>query len=500
MTKSSELDVIKTLEKENKELKELLSEKETIKKLEAEIQELKNNLTTEGANKDYIKENDELKRRLEKVTEDFEYAKRCYGQQLERIDFERFLRLNYRYLRANGLFKYLWQVLRAIKKMFSLFFRKVKRLLTQRKINYKRELKKILKENKGKKIILFYPGYEWYMKMYQRPQHMAIHFAEKDYLFFYCSTNINDGIDGFSKITEGLYITNLYEYLRDNLPEYTLYVYANMNGCYSSELEKIFDQGNHLLYEYIDDLHEDLTSISKEMLDRHKMVLTNKDIPVVTTAKHLYDKAKKIRGSEKNLILSTNGVVYEDFHITKKLEVPEKIKDIVAEKKPIIGYYGALAKWFDYELIEKTAKAHPEWNILLIGIDYDKSFAEYNYFEHLSNVHYIGIVEYKELIKYGNCCSALTIPFVINEITLSTSPVKVFEYMSMEKPIVTTDLPECRKYKSVMIGKTHDEFIKKLEIAVKKQDDKEYKALLKKEALENTWTNKVNEIVEFIDK
>lgn len=460
--------------------KKIKNEKELIKQLE--------------------QENNELKNRLKKLNEDMDYIRIYYNGELERINFERFARLNYRYLRNHGVFKYLFQVLRAIKNLICKFFSKLKNKMQRERKVYKKELKKILKENRGKKILLFYPGYDWYMKMYQRPQHMAIHFAEENCLFFYCTTNINDNIDGFKKIKDGLYITNLYDYLKKKLPKYTLYMCANMNGCYSKELKTILKRGNELLYEYIDDLHEDLTSISPELIERHKFVLSNERIPVVVTAQHLYNKAKELRGSEKKLILSTNGVVYEDFHITKKLEIPNNIKKIVKENKPIIGYYGALAKWFDYELIEKVAKTHPEWNILLIGIDYDHSFAKYDYFKYLKNVHYIGTVDYKELVKYGNCCSVLTIPFIINEITLSTSPVKVFEYMSMEKPIVTTDLPECRKYKSVMIGKNHEDFIDKLELAMKKENDEDYKKILRKEALENTWTNKVHEIIEFIEK
>ena len=42
--------------------------------------------------------------------------------------------------------------------------------------------------------------------------------------------------------------------------------------------------------------------------------------------------------------------------------------------KPIIGYYGALAKWFDYEKIKKLAIKKPGYEIVLIGINYDRSY------------------------------------------------------------------------------------------------------------------------------
>jgi len=443
-------------------------------------------------------ENEQLKKGIEEISEDFEYAKVYYNNLLDELNYRRFVKNIINYIRKNGFFSFVWFTIKSFFRVFNVIGRRIKRKY-QAHLHMK-ELREILRQNKGKRIMLFFPGYEWNMKMYQRPQHMAIHFSDKNVLFFYCTTNISDNIDGFYKVKDGLYVTNLYNTLRWKLKHYTLYLCANMNGCYKEEIRLIKSRGNDVLYEYIDDLHDDLTDISELLIERHKYVLKDSKIPVVITAQHLYEKAKKIRKSDKNLLLSTNGVVYEDFHITHKLSVPNNIKKIVDENKPIIGYYGALAKWFDYKLIEEVAEAHPNWNILLIGIDYDKSFAKYNYFKHLNNVYYIGTVKYKELIKYGNCCSVMTIPFLINEITLSTSPVKVFEYMSMEKPIVTTALPECKKYKSVLISNNHKEFISNLEKAMNLVDDNNYKKLLREEAIANTWDKKVAEILNFQSK
>ena len=59
--------------------------------------------------------------------------------------------------------------------------------------------------------------------------------------------------------------------------------------------------------------------------------------------------------------------------------------------------------------------------------------------------------------------------------------------MAMHKPIVITDLKECRQYKSVMIAKTHEEFIQLIEEALSKENDEKSIALLDKEARENDW-------------
>ena len=51
--------------------------------------------------------------------------------------------------------------------------------------------------------------------------------------------------------------------------------------------------------------------------------------------------------------------------------------------------------------------------------------------------------------------------------------------MALNKPIVTTGLPECMKYDSVMIGKDHDDFITKVDKAIQMKDDKSYTALFR---------------------
>ena len=72
--------------------------------------------------------------------------------------------------------------------------------------------------------------------------------------------------------------------------------------------------------------------------------------------------------------------------------------------------------------------------------------------------------------------------------------------MALHKPIVTTDMLECRKYKSVFIGKDHKDFIKKLEESYEKRNDKKYINLLDKEAQANDWSMKAKAIIDAIKK
>lgn len=157
-----------------------------------------------------------------------------------------------------------------------------------------------------------------------------------------------------------------------------------------------------------------------------------------------------------------------------------------------------LAQWFDYELIKKI-DATNEFNIILFGIKYDDSF-DNSGIENCQNVHFLGPRDYKVLKNYASKIDILTIPFVINDITNATSPVKIFEYMALKKPIVTTNMYECRKYITVLIGEDHQDFIEKLKIAYENKDDQKYLKLLDNEAKENDWSKKATAIVEMLIK
>ena len=157
-----------------------------------------------------------------------------------------------------------------------------------------------------------------------------------------------------------------------------------------------------------------------------------------------------------------------------------------------------MAKWFDYELLKEIDREN-KYQVVLFGIKYDDSYDKSGV-DQCRNIHFCGSRPYEILQNYASKMDVLTIPFLINDITKATSPVKLFEYMALNKPIVTTDMDECRKYESVLIGHDHQEFLKQLDRAIQLKDNEAYKALLDREALENTWEEKAKSILEQLKK
>ncbi len=359
-------------------------------------------------------------------------------------------------------------------------------------------------------IVIFdvYFGFE--VKMFQRPQHIALNLAKENVLYFYkASPYVDKDIKTYKKMKENLYLVNtdlywLQECLIDIVSQSGVpafgQIYSTSFVEYDSWLKKFTDRNFKIIYEYVDDLSDDIAGfkISDEIKASHKRMLEDTEkVYVVTTADKLYQEAKELRGENK-LALVTNGVQYEHFANIDCKKIPDKMKNIVKSKKKIIGYFGALASWFDYDLIKELAEEFKDdYEIVLIGIDYDQSLGKSGILK-LDNVHYLGTVNYNELPTYSKFFNVSIIPFVVNEITEATSPVKLFEYMALGKPIVTTALPECRKYESPLVSDSHEDFINNIKKAAELENSKEYIELLRKEGNQNTWRQKAKDIKELI--
>ncbi|MBV9758919.1 MAG: glycosyltransferase [Alphaproteobacteria bacterium] len=110
-------------------------------------------------------------------------------------------------------------------------------------------------------------------------------------------------------------------------------------------------------------------------------------------------------------------------------------------RRPVIGYYGAIADWFDMDLVLEVAGRHPEWQFVLVGAT---EGADIGQARQRPNIALLGEKPYGELTQYLYAFDVCIIPFKPVELTKATNPVKVYEYLCAGKPVVATDMPELR--------------------------------------------------------
>ncbi len=364
-------------------------------------------------------------------------------------------------------------------------------------------LRRAMDDGTHRPVVLYPPLIDWDMPLVQRPHHVALGLAREG--FVYC--HMQPEHLGFRVVWRQpaqdlpCFVTSFHRDVRRILdawkgPKIVLY-YATDLSLTREKLRHDMAAGYLLCLEYVDDVSPDVQGIaSTEMLDALDFAFRTPEIAVVCTATRLYERASRYR--IENVRLVTNGVEYEHFATpVPEARVPAEMRRILSRGGPVIGYFGAIAKWMDVELLKRIVTSRPHFQVVLIGLDYDRSLEQWG-LHRFDNLHVLPPVAYTDLPGYASRFDVSIIPFLINDVTKATSPIKLFEYMALGHPIVTTAMPECLKYKSVLIGHTHEEFLRRLDEALSLRKDPIYGALLREEALANTWAAKAGAIADLL--
>ena len=319
-------------------------------------------------------------------------------------------------------------------------------------------------------VIIFENHFGFYNIMLQRPQHLTKKLADERTLVLYNSY--------YEKRADRY----LMVYSTDTVP--------------MSRIRQYQQEGFKILYEYVDDINPDLIAPGRldMILERHESLIKDPATYVIATATRLYENVRKINPAAKAALIS-NGAECEKFPPDQKTGEKEYLSWLRPDSVKA-GYYGAMASWVDYDLLKALAD-HPEIQIILIGIEHDASLQESGILEY-KNVRFLGKRPYEELAGYAHFFDVCMIPFVVNDITESTSPVKLFEYMAMGKPVVATSLPECKKYELVKIADTKEDFVEDVLKLAEKGKSEEFQSRLMECARANDWKAQAAELKDFI--
>lgn len=160
--------------------------------------------------------------------------------------------------------------------------------------------------------------------------------------------------------------------------------------------------------------------------------------------------------------------------------------------RPTVGYFGAIADWFDTELVAVAAKEFECWDFVLIG---STAHADITELRALPNVKLLGELPYGDLPKQLELFDICIIPFKLNDLILHTNPVKIYEYLSAGKPVVATPLPELQLLDKglVHLAGTHEAFLKSLTDAMSECGDLDKAGARKRWAAGQTWDNRADQ-------
>ena len=239
--------------------------------------------------------------------------------------------------------------------------------------------------------------------------------------------------------------------------------------------------------------YRELKGKNKEYVEKlDETLFINSDI-ILCASKMIYETLKS--KSTKELFYLPHQVSFQLFQkASKESSIPFDLQQI---KKPVIGYYGTLTDSNDWDIIEYCAKLRPQYNFVFVGrkeIKLDK-------LEAFNNVFFLGKKDYNEIPLYAACFDVCIMFWIRREWIKNSSPLKLKEYLSAGKPVVSTYIEELdTHYKDVVyISETKEDFLKNIDLSLK--SDNSLRIAKGIDMVKNdSWQNAVKKIEDLLSK
>jgi glycosyltransferase involved in cell wall biosynthesis len=267
-----------------------------------------------------------------------------------------------------------------------------------------------------------------YYKLFQRPQQF-LKLLSKSYICIFVS-NITDYFINHNnvwivnnKLFE-LYINNF------NIRSRNIIMYYNDPKFY---FYKNIMHPQSTIFDLIDNPVEEFKVWQQNL----KGAVDNADI-VIYSSNYLLTVLKNINPDKEYYYIS-NGCDFTHFNRAQFPIEPKPIELRNIPDKPIIGYYGAITSWLDFELIKKIANMSNIHVVMIGGIKNNKLFNMK--FDH-KNITWIDHVDYDLIPIYLSWFNICMIPFKQSEMIKGCNPIKFYEYYSSGKIVIGSDFPD----------------------------------------------------------
>ena len=236
--------------------------------------------------------------------------------------------------------------------------------------------------------------------------------------------------------------------------------------------------GGNVVYDLIDDWDTSLGgSWYEPVVERSLIDLSDL---LTATAPVLADRLRQACGREA--LLLPNAVNLRLFDLHKDWGRPPDLP----EGRPVLIYVGALwGDWFDWELLIFLAKSLPRAAVVVIG-DYRGQCPSPP-----SNIHFLGLKPQSHLPGYLAHADVGILPWKVSRITQATSPLKIYEYLAMGKPVIAPRLDPLLRVPHVTLADTREDFLAKVRQAQPLHLEDE---MLRVFLADNSWESRIDSL------
>lgn len=360
--------------------------------------------------------------------------------------------------------------------------------------------KLLISDNDQQKIkdIICFSHLRWNF-VFQRPQHLLTRWAKESRVFYFEEPIIGNYESNFLKTiySKNLKLTVITPHIKENTSENDINLYLKDSV---REIIKWYNVSDYLLWyltpmavEFTGDLHpktivydsmDELSAFKgahPNMLKNENTLFKMADV-VFTGGYHLYE-FKKNRHHNIHPIPSS----IDQAHFESGLGSEDPV-DQAQIPFPRVGFFGVLDERLNIELLDGLAQKMPDYHFIMIGpvVKIDPATLPRH-----ENIHYLGQKSYEELPLYLAHWDVAFLPFAKNESTRFISPTKIPEYLSANKPVVSTSIRDVivpyGEMGMVEIADAVDDFSLAIKRMMTQRKNANWQQMVKEHLKTNSW-------------
>ena len=225
--------------------------------------------------------------------------------------------------------------------------------------------------------------------------------------------------------------------------------------------------------------------------DNYKTILGESHI-VFANCERVVEGMRPFAGDVRLLPNAAEELEEQSWHWKKPMR-------LMAMRGPVVGYVGNLdIARLDLELLDTVARRRPDWNIVFIG-SMHRGGGVLRLDKH-PNVHFLGVRRYDRALRYIRYFDVAIVPHLNNDLTRHMNPLKLYVYLSLHVPVVTTEIESLEDFEGlVRVGRSPEAFIDEIDFCLTHDVYSERKQSVRLFLKNNSWERRVEEVLTLID-
>lgn len=295
------------------------------------------------------------------------------------------------------------------------------------------------------------------------------------------------------------FLVKFYIFLFNSISSYDI-VYLTHPFLIKMIPKDILKNAKLVIYDCMDDALafpsvESDNDIKKFIMECEKYLCDTSDL-ILTSSYDLKKKLIQRYSLKKEIIILNNAInVYDHLDSTKK-STNKYIEHIFSQNFVHITYIGTIDKWIDFETIKYAIHEMPNIRFHFYGpLEINKSIFDNKW------IMYHGIIPHREVYEVIDRSDILILPFLINDLTRSVNPVKLYEYLYRGKPVIASYYEELNLFRDyIYFYSSKEDFVNVIKSIIRNNFlPPKTPEECKKFALENTWEKRAKNLKEIIN-